>query len=75
MRYFNILRLLALTAGVLTAHAAETPVPINNAGFEGAYQALPAGGTVTGATAPWWTHNSGFGDTTTVYAQANEIWD
>jgi len=51
------------------ALAAETVVPITNPGFEGAYIALPAGGTVSGETASGWEHNSGYGDTTTVYAR------
>ncbi|WP_169793757.1 endo-1,4-beta-xylanase [Novosphingobium fuchskuhlense] len=51
------------------ALAAETLVPLANPGFEGAYTALPAGGTVSGETAEGWDHNSGYGDTTTVYSR------
>jgi len=51
------------------ALAAETPLPVTNPGFEGSYNALPGGGPVTGETAPGWDHNSGYGDTTTVYAR------
>lgn len=51
------------------AFAAETPLPIANPGFEGTYNPRPAGGPVTGEIAPGWDHNSGFGDTTTVYAR------
>jgi hypothetical protein len=51
------------------AFAAETLVPLVNPGFEGAHVTLPAGGTVSGETASGWEHNSGYGDTTTVYAR------
>ncbi len=67
-----MLRRNLLLLGVLFAApalAAETPLPVVNPGFKGAYNALPAGGPVTGETAPGWDHNSGYGDTTTVYAR------
>lgn len=51
------------------ALAAETLVPLANPGFEGNYAALSAGGSVSGETAPGWDHNSGYGDTTTLYSR------
>ncbi len=50
------------------AWAQDTPVAIPNPGFEGRYATLPGPGPVTGAIAPGWQHNGGFGDTTAVYA-------
>ena len=61
--------LAAVLLAPASAFAADTVVPIANPGFEGTYIALPAGGTVSGDTAPGWDHNSGYGDTTTVYAR------
>ncbi len=65
-------RLAFLLASVATAGAAfgqETPTPLVNAGFEGAYTSVTGAGMVTGETAAGWTHNGGYGDTTTVYAR------
>jgi hypothetical protein len=59
----------AVLLAAAPALAAETPLPVANPGFEGTYTPLPTGGPVTGATAPGWDHNSGYGDTTTVYTR------
>ena len=61
--------MLLAVLGASPALAAETPLPVTNPGFEGPYNTLPSGGPVTGETAPGWDHNSGYGDTTTVYAR------
>ena len=66
---FLLTAVLVAASGFTPALAAETPLPIANPGFEGAYNTLPAGGPVTGETAPGWDHNSGYGDTTTVYTR------
>ena len=63
------LLLLPAALSVSEARAQQTPVPLVNPGFEGAYLPLAGTGTVTGSVAPGWTHNAGYGDTTTVYAQ------
>ena len=58
-----------LCACTASGRGQETPTSLVNPGFEGGYTALPGSGTVRGETAAGWSHNSGFGDTTTLYSR------
>ena len=68
-RVFIGIALLTAALGTNPAQAGQTPLPLVNPGFEGTYTALPSGEPVTGATAPGWNHNSGYGNTTAFYAR------
>lgn len=67
----GLLAVAVLAIAIWPGHvrAESTPVPLVNSGFEGVYGTLPGDGSVVGGTAKGWVHNSGYGDTTTVYAR------